>query len=123
MTTWKPGDTVTFTLTGTIATMRDDLYCIETENGHRLVIHKSAILGTPEQAKRDRIMAIIEQEFPVRCKPLPDKDIPFAIVFKNWITEQRQREEAIRTIQARIKELEEQFGVQNGSAEPEETLS
>lgn len=108
MTDWKPGDTVSFIETGTITHIAGDIATIDIR-GIPHVMHVSHILGTPEQAKRERIMKTIEQEFPgVTCEPMRDNDEHFMLVFKEPFPATYQREQAIRTIQMRIAELEAQ---------------
>lgn len=109
MTNWKQGDTVTFTLTGTIAHINDGLATIEVR-GIPLKVHVSHILGTPEQAKRERIIAIIEREFQeygVKCEPMVNDASGFMLIFKEEFPATYQREQAIHAIQTRITELEQ----------------
>lgn len=62
MTEWKQGDTVQFTETGTITHINNDIATIDVR-GIPHTMHVSHIIGTPEQAKRDRIIATLSQEF------------------------------------------------------------
>ena len=107
MTDWKPGDTVTFTLTGTIANINDGLATIE-YSGIPLKVHVSHILGTPEQAKRERIMEVLRREFSAfEFHASRDSEQGFFWMItqelpSEWLDEQVGR------IRARIKELEEQ---------------
>lgn len=108
MTEWKPGDTVTFTVTGTIAHIDNGIATIDVR-GIPHTMHVSHILGTPEQAKRDQIMAIIEREYPdVKCEPMRNSDTLFALVFAEPFPATYQRDAALQAIQDRIVELETQ---------------
>lgn len=108
MTDWKPGDTVSFIETGTIAHIVSDIATIDVR-GIPHTMHVSHIIGTPEQALREHIMKMIEQEFPdVTCEPIRGNDEQFMLIFEEVFPATYQREQAIRTIQMRVKELEAQ---------------
>lgn len=108
MTDWKPGDAVSFTETGTIAHIADGIATVDVR-GIPHTMHVSRIIGTPEQAKRERIMKTIEREFPdVMCEPIANTHSSFTLTFKEAFPATYQREQAIRAIQKRIAELEAQ---------------
>lgn len=100
---WKPGDVVTFTLTGTIANINDGLATIE-YSGIPLKVHVSHIVGTPEQAKRERIMAMLRNEFPsFGFEPAPNDESGIVITCKFPILP-----EVAKFIKNRMADLQEQ---------------
>lgn len=107
MTDWKPGDTVSFIETGTITHIAGDIATIDVR-GIPHVMHVSHILGTPEQAKRERIMEVLRREFSAfEFHASRDSEQGFFWMItqelpSEWLDEQVGR------IRARIKELEEQ---------------
>jgi hypothetical protein len=73
---WREGDTVEFTLQGKIAHVVGGIATIDVR-GIPYTIHVSHIIGTPEQAKRARILAMLNQEFSafhLRFEPMPNSE-------------------------------------------------
>lgn len=109
MSQWQTGDTVTFTLTGTIADINDGLATIE-YRGIPLKVHISHIIGTPEQAKRERILAVLNQEFSafhLRFEPMPNSESGYVIRIEEVLSDDIRSEWQER-INKRLAELEQQ---------------